>query len=130
MPEIQKTIIIADNTKIVRDLTQTWLERVLGDNYNYDHITSGKALEKMFSTGVGNSALAIIDNKMPPGKTGSEIIEEYGKNVKFPIIFHYDPSEVGKEVGEQALQNGARAYFLKPKYEEVALKAKEILEGK
>ena len=123
---MEKTIIIADDHEILRELTENYLKATLDGNYLFEHISNGKALDKRLNYGCSGIVLAIVDRHMPPDPDGEEIIKRYAREI--PIIFYYDPSGVDDAPGKRALENGARAYFLKPNYEGVAKIARQILE--
>jgi response regulator of citrate/malate metabolism len=120
-------IIIADNSEMQGHLTEAWLLKELPSHYFYNQISNGQELERILRDSNSDIALAIIDNDIPPGPTGSELITKYSKKVEFPLILHYSAKKGQEWVGEKALRDGASAILLKPQYKDVAVKAKELL---
>lgn len=120
-------IIIADDSEMVRDFIEVLLVQKLPPNFFYNHVSSGQELEKILGDSSSDIALAITDNHMPPGPTGSELTTRYSKKVKFPIILYYHSLRSERWIGEKALRDGAAAVFFKDRYDQVVKKAGELL---
>ncbi len=103
-----KTILIADDDKIIRDLLSELLESA---GFNSIQANNGKeVLEKIEQT---NISLLIIDKKMPV-MNGIECISEIRKrNIKTPIILA-SGSSVDNENQEQLLKLGINSILNKP----------------
>ena len=122
----ERIIFIADDDEQIRELTQIYLDQAVPDCV-YEVFENGQALEARLKAGdLERVALAVIDNTMPPGPKGSEIITQYARSVNFPFILHYADSN---EIGEQAVRDGALAYFRKPdSWADLASRAQRLLQ--
>ena len=90
----------------------------LFNTYDLEFFKSGEVLEGRLKKEITNSnkdiAVVVLDNQMPPGKSGLELIEEYKKEKKFqevPFILCYGGEE---SIGKKAVEKGAFAYLIKP----------------
>ena len=109
------TILIADDKQITREMLTGLLE---AGSFNclIEEYKSGNALEEKLKRELANSdnvRLLITDKDMPPGPTGSELIQMYAPLVKFPIILHYGGN---RSIGEKAVKDGAFDYLIKSLY--------------
>jgi DNA-binding NtrC family response regulator len=122
----ERIIFIADDDAQIRELTQIYLDQAVPDCV-YEVFENGQVLEARLKAGdLERVALAVIDNTMPPGPKGSEIIAKYARSVDFPFILHYADSV---EIGEQAVSDGAVAYFRKPdSWADLASRAQRLLQ--
>lgn len=121
----KRTILIADDDSDIRESTHEYLEMDF-PGCNYEVFNSGQELEARLRQGnLEKVALAIMDNSMPPGLDGSEIISTYAGVVNFPFILHYAGVE---DIGKKAVKDGAVAYFKKPaKLSEIAAMVGRLL---
>lgn len=101
-------ILYAEDNRNVRDIVQFTLNK-----YNLDVYEDGNSLDKRLEQGSDGISIVITDNQMP-GPNGSMIIEKYankeGFKGKVPFVLFYGGE---KEIGEEAIKNGAAAYLLK-----------------
>lgn len=130
MPEVKETILIADDEENLGDLVEILLRQKFKSKYDYGHVTLGSSAESMLCKCNGNIALGILDNDMKVGPTGSEIIKNYAKKIKTPLILYYAAVDEEEKIGKQALDDGARAYvnkFTDKSLEILVEKVEEIL---
>ena len=104
-------ILIADDSKDQRDLHKDFLGEEFS-KFELEFFEDGTSLEERLNGNVNDVKLVITDNNMPR-ITGIEIIKRYSTAPKFseiPFILYYDGN---KEIGEEAMKNGAFGYILK-----------------
>ena len=127
MNQSKGTILIADDKKIVREPLMAYLAMDFPD-YNVIEVTSGMNLERRLKEGLENTPLVILDNHMPPGPFGSELIKQYAAKYNGGtsfILFYGDDDD---SIGEQAVRDGAVAFYKKPGDMNVIMgKAKEVI---
>lgn len=103
-------ILIADDDYCIRFTLKEYLPNTFPD-FQLEVFESGKTLVERLNADLTGVRMALIDNNMPPGMTGVEIIERYAKTVEFPFILNYAGD---REIGERAVKNGAFGYLSKP----------------
>mgnify|MGYP001568243633 CR=1 FL=1 len=107
-------ILLADDVEFLRKLYGDIVSSTF-PNYEVEFFQNGGSLVERLERGVGNIALILTDNSMPPGPTGSEIIRKYAKSPKFdgtiPFILSYAGDE---EIGKKAIEDGAFSFIQKP----------------
>ena len=108
-------IIIAEDEETLRTVGGLILEKAI-PGVQIIKLDCGNALEQLLQLATERKKyiadLIFTDNSMPPGLTGSELIEKYALRPGCPpIILHYggDP-----EIGRRALKNGAVYSLSKP----------------
>ncbi len=123
----KKTILIAEDDESTRYLMKNLLEIYL-PGYNKEYFPNGTKLDKRLKKSLDGVVAVLTDNNMP-GIMGLEIIKKYCNNSNYKdILFFLHTGE--KEIGEQALKNGAKEYFLKPiGFSKLADKLKKYLEN-
>ena len=125
--KMNKKILLADDTEILRDFQRTILKKFPG--YEIEEFEDGSSLKSRLEGKVEDVSLVVTDNEMP-GVNGSEIISEYAKKSKFPFVLVYGG---GEEIGEQAIKNGAFRYLMKPfemgQYVELIREALKLSKG-
>lgn len=102
-------IFHADDKETQRDLVYRILRRDF-PAYDLESFDDGVFLAERMEKGLSDVALIITDNQMP-FLTGSQIIRDYALRIEIPMILAYGGD---KEIGEQAVRNGAFGYILKP----------------
>ncbi|MBI4116656.1 response regulator [Candidatus Pacearchaeota archaeon] len=121
---MRNTILLADDTEIIRELQRTILGRF--SEYEIEEFSNGNSLRNRLEGKIEDVSLVVTDNDMP-GSKGSEIIAEYAGKSKFPFVLIYGGDE---EIGEQAVRDGAFGYLRKPfemrQYAELIRKALEL----
>lgn len=118
-----KTILYAEDEESVRNVTS----RIIGVRFPDIHLesfTDGTSLVERLEKGVEDVAMVLTDNNMP-GINGGMVIKRYARLPEFaqiPFVLNYGGDT---NIGEKAIEDGARAYILKP---EIPLKVmKDIL---
>lgn len=107
---MNKRILLADDDESVRSMQKILLARSLGQEYKIEEFKDGGSLKNRLERDVGDVVLVVTDNEMP-GANGSEIIAEYARKYKFPFVLVYGGV---KSIGEQAVEDGAFRYLIKP----------------
>ncbi len=103
-------ILIADDTPSIRITLKEGLSAYF-PKFEIEAFESGEGLVKRLGEDLTGVRIALIDNDMRPGITGSEIIKRYSRLVKFPFVLDYGGDE---EIDKKAMQNGAFGYLIKP----------------
>ncbi|MCK4552657.1 response regulator [Candidatus Pacearchaeota archaeon] len=126
--EKNKLIIYAEDVKSLRDMAGDFFKELLPD-YDIELYEDGTSLDGRLEKDVKNVGIVLTDNEMP-GINGNEIIKRYSRKEGFeniPFILIYAGAE---DIGEEALRNGASAYFIKPvSYVDIAKVVERILGG-
>ncbi len=111
---MSKTIIHADDELDIRLICRDFLNLGVPE-YLVVSESSGESVEALLDKGPEEISLVILDNDMPPGSTGLEIIEKYARQEIFrdvPFILFYSGD---REIGEKAvIEYGAFDYEIKP----------------
>jgi len=110
--EKKRTILHADDEKMIRELVSTYLHTSFPD-YDLELHENGTSFQGRLEGLVlnpGNVELAITDREMP-GINGDWLIEQYARRLQFPIILVYGGEE---SIGKKAIKDGAFGYLLKP----------------
>ncbi len=107
----RKKILYGDDDIANRELVSLLLEEKIPEADIELH-NSGLSVEKRLMSGLKDFDLVLLDNTMPPGPKGSELIKRYAKSPGYekPFILYFAGFE---EVGEQAIRDGAFAYVSK-----------------
>jgi len=114
----KRIILIADDKEFIRDMFEAYIDTTL-PGYSGEYINNGKDFEARLKRNLDGVVLAIIDNNMPPGKKGIDIIREYASRVKFRFALHtgdWTRDELGEEaqkIREEVQKLGA-IYLPKP----------------
>jgi len=85
------TILYAEDNGGVREVYKKFFQVAFPD-YNMVIVKSGNALEEKLSKEIGDVKVVIVDNDMPPGPKGSQIIAKYAQKKGFeqiPFILHH-----------------------------------------
>ena len=110
--ENKGTILIADDEEGCREVIKNFFDSGF-PGYSIEEFNDGNLLKNRLEKELQNPndvKLLITDNQMP-GITGGELINEYARKIKFPVILHYSGSLY---IGEEAVRNGAYDYLRKP----------------
>jgi len=125
----KKTILIADDNKLIMSLMKIHFKTHFSD-YNKEYFPDGTQLDKRLKERPEGLVAVLTDNDMP-GIRGLEIIKEYCNNPNYKDILFFLYYGGEREIGEQALENGAKEYFLKPTgFSEITEKLKEYIENR
>lgn len=106
-------IIIADDEIIDRELYTTFFETYLPD-FKVECFENGKQLKDRLEGKIDNVMAILTDNTMPGEWSGIRIIKEYSNKPGFEKIIFSLIYAGEKEIGEQAIKNGADSYHIKP----------------
>ena len=112
MAEKEGIILYAEDTPVVREGGVNML-RAYFPTFELETFEDGTSLEERLNQDLSGVKIVVLDDDMPE-ISGSEIIRRYATREEFegiPFILHYGGD---KSIGERALENGARAYVLKP----------------
>ena len=110
---MMRKILLSDDNELIRELYKHLFEDKF-TGYEVEIFPDGNSLVSRLEKNVNDVFLVFTDNSMPPGPKGSEIIKKYGKYPKFskiPFVLCYAGD---KEIGEEAVQNGAFGFIEKP----------------
>ncbi len=108
-----KQILLADDEEIIINLYKT----LVNDKFpscEIETFPNGNSLVGRLEKDVSNVILILIDNSMPPGPAGNEIIQKYARDSKFnriPFILSYGGDIC---IGDEAIKNGAFGFIQKP----------------
>lgn len=112
---MNKRILVADDEPGIRTLVSGILE-MTHPSYAVELIHSGEGLYQRLKSIKDEELVSLsgilLDNNMPPGMKGLEVLEKYAKDTRFEKIPFIMMSSDGVE--QQALDLGARYYFGKP----------------
>ena len=110
---MEKIILFADDDYNERKNIPEFLGMKFPD-YDIEVFDDGIPLDERLNQGdLENVCMVITDNQMP-GMSGLEVIERHAKRLieqNIPMILHYGGD---REIGVEAVRNGAYAYVLKP----------------
>ena len=110
---MKKTILIADDNKIIRNIMLKIIERKFSDTYNIECFEDGKSLDERLNQNLEGVCAVVTGNQMS-GTKGLEIIKTHASElINRPFILHYWGD---KEIGEEAKRNGAYGYVIKGDY--------------
>jgi len=124
----KKTILIADDDESIRYMMKSLFEIYLS-HYNKEYFSNGTQLDKRLKERPKELVAVLTDDNMP-GIRGLEIIKKYCNNSDYKDILFFLCYGGEREIGEQALENGAKEYFLKPiEFSRLTSKLKEYLEN-
>lgn len=124
-----KIIIFADDNGTSRLMFKCMVPQHL-PGYQIETYENGKTLQNKLEQGNNGISAVVTDNAMPEIH-GSEVIKEYAKkegfeNIPFILVYCGDP-----QIGEQAKQNGAYDYCMKPlEYSEFCEVLKKAIQEK
>lgn len=104
----KRTILYADDNNYMRSMFES-LAPIFFEEYNLESFENGGDLIERIDRNTSDLALIVTDNEMPV-LTGSEIIKNYAPRINVPFVLWYGGE---KKIGEEALVNGARKYFIK-----------------
>lgn len=107
----KNTILYAEDREDVSSVVMPFFRNIFPD-YKIEHFENGSLLEKKLEEGnLLDVGVIVMDHQMPE-KDGLEVIKDNIHNVNgIPIILFYSG---GKDIGEKAIQYGAKGYFIKP----------------
>ena len=110
---MKKTILIADDNRIIRKIMVEIIKRKFSDTYNIECFEDGKSLDERLSQNLEGVCAVVTGNQMS-GIKGLEIIKKHASElINRPFILHYFGD---KEIGEEAKRNGAYGYVIKGDY--------------
>ena len=105
--ENKGTIIIADDDGMILSMYNRFFGNAFPD-FSVEPFPDGTSLVARLDKGIIIPTVVVTDNEMP-GIQGRKIVEKYASQV--PIILAYGGD---KEIGEEAMTNGAYGFVKKP----------------
>ena len=99
-------ILHADDNEGHRRIVRMVLDQ-LSEDYDLTQLNSGKSLEDFLNNGIRDVRLIISDNKMPPGKTGLQLILDYASKEPFLYIPFILLHAGDREIDQAAIIGGA-----------------------
>jgi len=126
--EYKGTILVADDEFPVRCSFSEILKQYFPE-YQVREYEDGNKLIEGLNGPLEGICMVVVDQKMRNTPTGSEIISNYARKPGFgsiPFVLHYGGYP---EIGENALENGARAVLKKPANVEDIVSCVESLIG-
>ena len=90
------SVLFADDSEILREYIKIILNEEI-PGYNIETFESGEKLLSRLAKSIKDVKLVIVDNNMPPGISGINIIKNYEYKNKIPFILYTSDKDIWEE---------------------------------